>query len=140
MYEHLDKLAPRVDLLDELKPLSKADAQKLSQKWPKLPEEYLQFLIERGFGGMEQGYHFTFLEDPLDAVSEVFKDDLVISNGAKGPVCVFGHDQSGGSFGFDMGDDAVILQIDQDRIPVKIALSFKGFVEELLNQYPQIPS
>lgn len=88
---------------------------------------------------MEGGFHFTFLRCPIDAEKEVFNDDLVKRNGAVGPVCVFGHDQSGLTFGFDSGMNWKILEIDEDREVVPLKLTFKEFVEGLLVKYPQTP-
>lgn len=139
MYEYLDGLDPKGGLLNGLAPLSQSEIDQIAKAWPGIPDDYLVFLRERGAGGMEEGFHFVFLRAPLDAERDVFKDDLVTRNGAKGPICVFGHDQSGLTFGFDAGDEWRILEIDEYRELVPLDLSFRQFAEGLLQKYPQTP-
>jgi len=126
-------------LLSQLRPLAQGELEELLRRWPRLPNEYVQFLRERGAGPIEDGFQFDFLSQPLDACSEVFKDREILERGAKGDVIVFGHDQSESSFGFDLGDANAIVQIDASRLVSRVPGSFAQFVEQLITKYPQVP-
>lgn len=139
MYAHLETLDKKGGLLDDLKPLSQVEIESISKKWPGIPDQYIQFLRERGSDGMEEGFHFVFFKEPLDAGKDIFKDDLVNKHGTKGSVCVLGHDQTGLTFGFDACDNWRILEIDEYRESIPLELNFLQFVEGLLKEYPQTP-
>ncbi|WP_454674023.1 hypothetical protein [Achromobacter pestifer] len=120
MYENLDSLDPNGIFLKGLAPLSLNELEGIREAWPGIPEDYLQFLYEKGAGLMDDGFHFVFLRVPLNAESDVFNDDLIYVHGAMGKVCVFGHDQSGLTFGFDTGSNWRLVQVDEYREVVPI--------------------
>ena len=142
MFEHLDALAEesgKQALLSGLRALPQDRLDQISNAWAPLPSEYLAFLKERGAGPMEDGFHFLFLDRPLDAVTEVFRDDLIIRNGAIGPVLIIGSDHLGNSFGFDYGRGGDLLEIAVDREVRVHHLAFREFVEQLITLHPQLP-
>lgn len=140
MYENLDKYDTEMHLLKDLVPIESAKLNAIEKEWPGLPVEYTNFLRERGAGLMEDGFHFVFLDKPLNAETEVFKDSQISKLGAVGPVCVFGHDQGGTTFGFDLGNDSKIVSIDEYREVTTLDISFSKFVTELIVNYPDVPS
>jgi hypothetical protein len=140
MYEHFDQFDTDMHLLKDLVPLGAAELNDIEKAWQGLPAEYLLFLKERGAGLMEDGFHFVFLDKPVDAESEVFKDSEILQLGAVGPVCVFGHDQVGTTFGFDLGNESRIVSIDEYREVTTLDVNFSEFVKELVVSYPDVPS
>lgn len=140
MYENLDQFDTEMQLLKDLIPLNLSELTAIEKSWQALPTEYLQFLKERGAGLMEDGFHFVFLDKPVDAESAIFKDSEICKLGAVGPVCVFGHDQVGVTFGFDIGNNARIISIDEYREVTTLDISFSEFVKALIINYPDVPS
>lgn len=139
MFENFDQLDTKMHLLKDLVPLELPEINAIQESWKGLPVEYLTFLSERGAGLMEDGFHFVFLDKPIDAETEVFKDSKIRELGAVGPVCVFGHDQSGTTFGFDIGNESKIVSIDSYRDVKVLGINFPEFLRDLIVNYPDIP-
>ncbi|MCR9296034.1 MAG: hypothetical protein NXI32_25240 [bacterium] len=141
MYEHLESLRPEVgQLLAALTPHSEFEVQAMSDAKPSCPDQYLQFLRERGTGALiDNGEHFVFEGKLVSAEHDYFQDLQIYDHGAKGDVLIFGWESIGTAYGFDTGDDWRIVEIDEYRTVTKLELTFKQFVEGLLVCYPQIP-
>ncbi len=109
-------------------------------KYPHCPESYWQFLLERGFGSLQQdGEPFFFEKTLRSAEKDYFMDRLIYENGAKGDVMIFGSESMGTAYGFDSGDDWNLVEVDEFRIVTVLDLTFEEFVVGLVLCYPQIP-
>jgi hypothetical protein len=127
-------------MLDSLTPVSESEILALSYLYPSCPVEYLEFIRERGVGALiDNGEHFVFESHLLSAEQEYFQDREIYSRGAKGDVLIFGWESGGTAFGFDVGDNWQLVEVDEYRTVTKLGLSFKRFVEGMLVCYPQIP-
>ena len=135
------------DLRNDLKPMF-GSLQKLSPKtiaamrtqYPECPEAYWLFLLEWGFGAVQQdGEPFFFEKRLLSAEKELYFDRQIYQNGAKGDVLIFGHESMGTSYGFDTGDGWRLVEVDEFRIVTPLDLTFAEFITGLVLCYPQIP-
>jgi hypothetical protein len=141
MFEQLDSIRP--DLEPMFERLRKADPETINReraRYPKCPEAYWQFLLERGFGALQQdGEPFYFEQALRSAETDYFLDRLIYENGAKGDILIFGSESMGTVYGFDSGDDWKLVEVDEFRIVTVLDLTFEEFVVGLVLCYPQIP-
>lgn len=127
-------------MFSRLQKLSLQTIAEMRKQHPGCPESYWTFMLERGFGAVEQdGEPFYFQEKLLSAETEVYFDRQIYDNGAKGDVLIFGHESMGTSYGFDSGDDWKLVEVDEFRIVTPLDLTFEEFVAGLVLCYPQIP-
>lgn len=140
MYEHLDEISQHAsECLAELTPASPRLISEMRTSNPNCPEEYFQFLEERGFGGLEEGFMFQFEEGLIDAEKDLFFDREIYKFGAKGPIKIFGSEISGINYGFDSGFDWKLAQVEPNRLVTHLNISFKKFVEGMFVCYPNFP-
>jgi hypothetical protein len=140
VYEHLETLRPDLrDLFSALSPVDPDTVQVLKGQLPDSPDEYWQFLLERGSGYLRaDGEPFYFETTPVSAVRSYFRDELIFEGGARGDIWVFGWESQGIAYGFDSGDGWRLAEVDEYREVTHLSLSFKQFVEGLMVCYPQI--
>lgn len=85
--------------------ISEADALRLKEKYPTLPNQYLAFLTEIGHGNLGRVQIYPAPVDPVQIYSEarraVLKDIVII-----------GDDMQGFCYGFDLKDPSRIVEID----------------------------
>lgn len=141
MFERLDSIRP--DLQPMFRGLQQVDAEIINAeraKYPHCPEAYWRFLLERGFGGLQQAGEPFFFERTLrSAEKDYFLDSLIYENGAKGDIMIFGSESMGTAYGFDSGNDWRLVEADELRTVTALDLSFEEFVLGLVLCYPQIP-
>ena len=140
MFENLESLRP--DLKPMFARLCKSARDRvdtMQRRYPRCPEAYWTFMIERGSGSLQQdGEPFFFEERLISAETELYGDRQIYQNGAKGDIMIFGHESMGASYGFDTGDAWKLVEVDEFRIVTPLDLSFEQFVFGLVLCYPQI--
>lgn len=149
MYENLETLNPLGRaLLERLIPVLPEQALTLRKRWPSAPNEYFEFMNERGHGEIKEDDSafslLTIQSTLLSAASDYFGDDGIYKDGpyepgAKGDVWLFASDSTGTAIGFDSGDNWRLLEVDNMRWITRLDLSFRQFIEGLLVCYPQRP-
>jgi hypothetical protein len=130
MFENLESIRPDLaKMFGRLRKVSRDSVDLMRKQYPGCPDSYWSFLMEMGVGPIEQdGEPFRFEECLLNAATELYQDDLIYENGAKGVVMIFGHESMGTAYGFDTGDNWSLVEIDEFRVVTRLGLNFEQFV------------
>lgn len=122
-----DDVRGRIASIDALARLSSADVDGLRARYPGLPEDYLDFLVEVGSGDLGE---FQIYSGPVPA-PEVYPSD----SGALGGVLLVGDDFQGYCFGFDRASDFRLVEVSpRGEVDVTVEPAFATFVRAIFGE------
>jgi hypothetical protein len=98
-----DKVRERTSAAGQLPRLSSADINALKKRRPKLPADYLRFLVEVGYGDLGELQLYC---GPSAAASFYPATSESLKN-----VIIFGDDKQGYCFGFDTSDFCRVVEV-----------------------------
>ena len=125
-YESILKAEKSAGLLDGLKPVVAAELARLRELYPGLPEDYLDFLSDVGFGLIGAGAYMIY--DGLLAPDEIYDPESAASLGT---ILLFGDDLQGYCAGFYPEHDWAVFEVEPTDVSVNmVAKTFEEFIKE----------
>lgn len=128
IFDDLLPLKAQGSLLSKLKPLEPAKLQRLIDRYPALPSDYVSFLISLGFGEIGEAQYMIYsgLGEPDFVYGEPVPPQLE-------KVILFGDDFQGFNAGFQT-DSWEIVEIDPiDRRVDVVAPDFQTFIRQTIS-------
>jgi len=120
----LDKVREEAgDLFVSFEKVGKKALHSLEKQFPGLPDDYLEFLGEIGFGSAKNV--LMIYEGPTPP-RDIFGDD----DPELRDILLFGDDFSGTCFGFDIKSGWEVVAVNADRSVDPIAKSFGKFIKK----------
>jgi len=109
-----------------LTPISKEEASELRQQHPGLPEDYIEFLEQVGYGSVGPN-RFSIYEAPGEP-SDIFDEETA---SACGPVILIGDDFQGYILAFRTTDWSLLEVSPSGEPDPPLGVTFQQYVEEL---------
>lgn len=125
------------DLLSDLERLPEDNAQAMRREHPGVPDDYLEFLVEVGYGDIGDSAYFLFggLVPPVDLFDLQDAEEFLRS------LLAIGHDYSEWTAAFDQSRDWKVVEICSETMAVDdLADSFEAFIRrQLVELAAQLP-
>ncbi len=116
--------------LNDFKPLSEIEIQRIATEFPGIPADYLRFLREIGWGCIGDSFYmiYGYPESPEFVYGKDFKEIL-------GGIILLGDDFSGYNLGFDMNDNWALVEIQPTSKRLdKMNQTFSEFILSVLKR------
>mgnify|MGYP003819216665 FL=1 len=101
---HFEQIKQRIEGADRLTKLSEMEAQVLRAEYPGVPEDYLEFLMDVGYGDLGSLQLYSGLISPWQVYPR--------GSSSLATVLLFGDDFQGYCFGFDLADSYRVVEVD----------------------------
>jgi hypothetical protein len=117
-------------LATNLSPVQVGRIDQLVETYPGLPQDYIEFLREVGFGSVGDGGYMIY--EDLVSPDEIF-DPASTQN--IGHLLMFGDDFQGCNAGFDPEQNWTVLEIDSATMKIiPVAKSFEEYVRRKISE------
>jgi len=127
-YDDFTSLIGAVTSTSRLTRLNESEVISIRKEYPHVPEDYLEYLREVGWGMIGDGY--MVYSGPIGA-DEIY--DQVSANHLKG-ILFFGDDLQGHCAGFNTSTNWTLVEVDPTNISVsEIGQSFQEFIKGMVN-------
>lgn len=125
-YASLLAAAKPTGLLDRLRPVDAAKLARMREQYPGVPEDYLDFLSDVGFGLI--GASSYMLYEGLLTPDEIYDAESAASLGT---ILLFGDGLQGYCAGFYPEDDWAVFEVEPTDMSVDmVAKTFEEFIRE----------